>query len=88
MTTSLHLTLYSTDGCHLCEEAEHLLETARRGGMAVEWTIVDIANDDALFERYGWHIPVLADGDTDLAATALRWPFDGEGLLAFLAGAA
>ena len=84
MSRPLHLTLYSTDGCHLCEEAEHLLETARRGGMAVEWTIVDIANDDALFERYGWHIPVL----TDAGGRELRWPFDGEGLLAFLAGAA
>ena len=74
------LTLYSTDGCHLCEEAEALLASALATGRGRPWRVVDIANDDALFARYGWHIPVLrrADGEE------LRWPFDADRLRAFL----
>jgi hypothetical protein len=42
--------------------------------------VVDIADDDDLFERYGWLIPVLrAPG-----AAELRWPFDALALRAFL----
>lgn len=74
------LTLYSTAGCHLCDEAEALLAAALARGTGRAWQVVDIADDDALFERYGWHIPVLrrADGEE------LRWPFDAVGLRAFL----
>jgi hypothetical protein len=74
------LTLYSTAGCHLCEEAEALLASALARGTGRPWVIVDIAEDDALFARYGWHIPVLrrADGEE------LRWPFDADALRAFL----
>lgn len=73
------LTLYSTAGCHLCEEAEALLASALPAP-GRRWQVVDIADDDALFARYGWHIPVLrrADGEE------LRWPFDAGSLRAFL----
>ncbi len=81
-------TLFSTSGCHLCEDAEALLRAARdwcaaSGLPALEWQVTDIADDDALFERYGWLIPVLrrdADGEE------LRWPFDPESLAVFIAG--
>jgi glutaredoxin len=74
------LTLYSTEGCHLCEEAEQLLHGAATRWPGLGWEVVDIASDDSLFERYGWLIPVLAcDG-----AGELRWPFDAEALEAFL----
>lgn len=75
------LTLYSTANCHLCEEAAALLQQALAAGVAGPWRVVDIADDDTLFERYGWHIPVLkrADGEE------LPWPFDGSALRAFLA---
>lgn len=77
------LTLYSTVGCHLCEEAEQLLHGAAQSRPGLSWEVVDIANDDSLFERYGWLIPVLAcDG-----AGELRWPFDAETLHAFLSEA-
>jgi hypothetical protein len=74
------LTLYSTDGCHLCEEAETLLRSARADFPTLAWTVVDIADDDALFERYGWLIPVLCErGNAEL-----HWPFDAAALGAFL----
>jgi len=75
------LTLYSTEGCHLCEEAEALLEGERSGSRPLlTWTVVDIAVDDTLFARYGWHIPVLRRDEGD----ELRWPFDAASLRSFL----
>jgi len=41
---------------------------------------VDIADDDELFGRYGWLIPVLRAP----RGGELRWPFDGEQLAAFM----
>ncbi|GAB5414072.1 MAG: glutaredoxin family protein [Congregibacter sp.] len=75
----MELILYSTEGCHLCELAEALIRQAEAGGQPLRWSVVDIADDDALFSRYGWHIPVLKAGDAEL-----RWPFDAEGLAEFL----
>lgn len=62
------ITLYSTEGCHLCEMAYQLLTQANA---AHQVEVVDIAFDDALFSRYGVIIPVLAYQDSEL-----NWPFD------------
>ena len=48
-------------------------------GLLVE--LVDIADDQALFELYGLSIPVLRRNDT---GAELNWPFDGEQVVAFL----
>lgn len=64
------LTLYSTWGCHLCEEAEALLHAA-----GLEFTLVDIVDDPAAFALYRTEIPVLTrqqHGQT----YELKWPFD------------
>lgn len=64
------LTLYGTQGCHLCDEAEVLLRTAA-AARAIDWCYVDIALDDVLVARYGTRIPVLlAPGGEELG-----WPF-------------
>ena len=72
--------LYSTGGCHLCEEAEQLLVDLRGVVPGLAWEVVDIADDDGLFERYGWSIPVVADE----TGRELRWPFDAAALRAFV----
>ena len=59
--------LLTTAGCHLCDQA---LEVIRRAAPMLELTLVDIAEDDALIERYGEKIPVLR-----LAHCELCWPF-------------
>ncbi|KKK99805.1 glutaredoxin family protein [Rheinheimera mesophila] len=64
----MRLTLYSTWGCHLCEQAEQLLLQAGLAG-AVE--IIDIVDDPAAFERYRVHIPVFKVNEQELF-----WPFD------------
>ena len=51
------ITLYSTQGWHLCEQAYGLLVEM---GVLHQVSIVDIAFDDALFSRYGVVIPVLS----------------------------
>lgn len=68
----LNLTLYTTDGCHLCEHAETIIEEALATEPALTWSKVDIAREDELIERYGIRIPVirLEGADYDLG-----WPF-------------
>lgn len=79
------LILYSTEGCHLCEDAEALLAAAQAQYPSLRWTVVDIADDDTLFERYGWLIPVLrAETNAENSGGELRWPFDGPALDRFL----
>lgn len=51
------ITLYSTEGCHLCEQAYSLLVEA---GVQEHVQVIDIAFDDVLFSRYGVTIPVVS----------------------------
>lgn len=69
-------TLYSTWGCHLCEQAEALLAEA---GLAFH--VVDIVDDEQLFQQFRLHIPVLAAGDR-----LLYWPFDQSSVTQWLQG--
>lgn len=72
------LTLYSTWGCHLCEEAEALLRAA-----GLDFKLVDIVDDEAAFALYRVEIPVLTalcEGQT----IELKWPFDAAALHRFI----
>lgn len=70
------LILYGTEGCHLCDEAQSLLSQ-----IGLAWHDVDIADNDALLERYGTSIPVLA---SSASSAELNWPFQREEVLNFL----
>ena len=61
------LVLYTTAGCHLCEQAEDILYRCK-----AVFSAVDIADDADLIRRYGVRIPVVADA----AGRELGWPFD------------
>ena len=69
------LTLYSTEGCHLCERAEDVLREVEQNNPNLEWTVVDIASDDDLSERYGIRIPVIF---LEGAEYDLGWPFTAD----------
>lgn len=73
------LTLYHTLGCHLCEQAEALL-LAENLVENVDFSKVDIADNESLVDAYGVHIPVLASETLELF-----WPFDAYALQQFLA---
>jgi len=73
------LLLYYTEHCHLCDEAEALLQAAGLGDVYIK---VEIADDPGLLELYEILIPVLKRTDND---TALNWPFGKSELAEFLA---
>lgn len=84
------ITLYSTEACHLCENAKLVFQNVaekQRHVDSVVWKleVVDIAKDEGLFELYGVRIPVLklkdSSGDD---GGELGWPFDEQQLDSFL----
>ena len=74
--------LYTTLGCHLCEQANALIKPLLA---ECDWQLqeVDIADDNHLMARYGIRIPVLAIPNTGIenadnannADIELDWPF-------------
>ncbi len=75
-TVAMEVSLYGTACCHLCEEAEAILKEA-----GISAAYIDIAEDDALLDKYGTRIPVLKRVDT---GAELGWPFDVAAVLSFL----
>ena len=73
--------LYTTLGCHLCEDAAELLRHYCANVQAIEVVAVEISDTDQLIEQYGIRIPVIAIPDTD---NEIGWPFTAEQLDKFL----
>jgi len=69
--------LYSSEGCHLCEQAFALCQQAN---IAEQVAIVDIVEDEKLVELYGISIPVL---ENTLTGKTLFWPFTLEQIKSF-----
>ena len=76
---SAHCELFGTLGCHLCEEAEQVLQPFVAQGLIVE--LLDIIDSPAWLERYALTIPVLRRVDNGLE---LHWPFDEQKVLELL----
>ena len=80
---SQSIRLYTTAGCHLCEMAEsmvlYLLQNEDQFIDKFVLQPVEIASDDALFERFGVRIPVL-----EVNRAELSWPFELEDLFSWL----
>lgn len=53
------ITLYSKTDCPLCDKAEKLLRKLQRE-FRYEMEVIDITQDEAVFERYCLEIPVIA----------------------------
>jgi hypothetical protein len=66
--------LYSSEGCHLCEQAQEIINDVIPEHQI---KVIDIINDEIegvnLVEHYGVHIPVL-ECLTD--NNKLYWPFE------------
>ena len=63
----MSLTLYTSPGCHLCEQAEEMLDY-----LGLAFNAVDISRDVDLIRIYGVRIPVLQRSDK----AELGLPFD------------
>lgn len=73
----VELEFFTTAGCHLCEEAEVLLQAlVAQESVSVE--VIDIAISEDLVELYGLRIPVVKNPTLD---KEIGWPFDYSGLL-------
>lgn len=71
--------LYSTSGCHLCEQVEEMIAYLQAADPVIKnnvnLKIVEITEDDQLLQHYAETIPVLAYNNRELG-----WPFDIEQL--------
>ncbi|WP_205340260.1 glutaredoxin family protein [Denitrificimonas caeni] len=76
---SAHCELFGTLGCHLCEEAEQVLQPFVAQGLVVE--LLDIIESSEWLERYSLTIPVLRRVDN---GQELNWPFDENDVLRLL----
>lgn len=76
MSDTSSLILLSTSACHLCEEAEVLLQQTH-----LIYQKIDIAEQEQWQKKYAIKIPVLINPQTD---KELCWPFDIKKLQAFI----
>ncbi|GAB3313948.1 glutaredoxin family protein [Haliea atlantica] len=77
------LTLYGTSACHLCEQAEAVLQRVLDAGLVSGVAVVDISETEDLMQRFALRIPVLKSAD----GRELDWPFGEAEVLAFLSPA-
>lgn len=75
----MRIELFTTLGCHLCEEALVLAIQLQQSGMKLDITEVEIADSPELVEQYGIRIPVIRQGDREIG-----WPFNLTELQQFL----
>lgn len=76
------ITLMTTLGCHLCEDALAMLryyqdQTERQ--FTIE--LLEITENEKLLEEYGVRIPVLKHSES---GRELAWPFNSEQLVKFM----
>jgi glutaredoxin len=69
VSQSSRVTLYTRQGCHLCEDAEALL---RRLGY--DASLVDVDENPDLKHRYGERVPVIAVDGQDVLEGIIREP--------------
>jgi glutaredoxin len=60
------VTLYTRVGCHLCEEAERVLQE-EQAATPFQLDLVDVDRDPELARRYGVRVPVVAVDGVELS---------------------
>ncbi len=87
MSKLISLTLFTKPGCHLCEEAKTVVDSAiqqfkseHSSEQPIELTEVNILEDQALLEKYGEEIPVLQIN----GSTHAYWRIDSARLITAL----
>ena len=74
------LKFFTTEGCHLCEQAEELLSVLQQEHM-FNLDVIDIAVEQELVEKYGLSIPVLLSTENK---EELYWPFNADDIVSLL----
>lgn len=78
-SSTVQLELLGTSGCHLCDDAETVINRIAPV-LGYKTQYIDIAEDDTLVEKYGMQIPVLRSTNQH----ELHWPFDEQKLIQWL----
>ncbi len=74
------LEFFTTEGCHLCEEAEKILQLLiSEKHVSVE--VIDISSSEELVELYGIRLPVVRNASLN---KEVGWPFAYEQLLTLI----
>ncbi len=73
------LKLYTTTGCHLCEEAAAMI--TKLATADIELTMVEVSESEKLMDDYGLRIPVI---QFEHSSDELPWPFSEAELQSFL----
>lgn len=85
---SISITLISTSHCHLCEDAELILQIILSNNVFKHQQIlqnkVDVIDDENLYQNYGMKIPVVQLKQNEVLLGELCWPFDTIALNQFL----
>jgi glutaredoxin len=55
----MKVTVYTRSGCHLCDEAKHVIESVRQRA-AFDYEEFDIDSDPQLRKLYNEEVPVIA----------------------------
>ena len=76
----MNIRLFTTLGCHLCEQAMLLIRQLQNSGISLNVKEIEIADSDELMKRYGVRVPVIARPDDD----EISWPFSLDELKLFL----
>ena len=71
--------LFTTLGCHLCEEAHEQLLSLALGGMDLSIELAEISDSEKLMAQYGATIPVIRKDEREIG-----WPFSVDELETFL----
>lgn len=78
----VRLYLYGTEHCHLCDEAEALIQAFKPFAREpFELLKRDIIDNESWYQRYETRIPVLENSDT---RKVIDWPFTESDLIALL----
>jgi peroxiredoxin len=67
------LTLYTRANCPLCEEMDAEVRVLI-AGTGHGLSPVDVDADPSLKAKYGWDVPLLFDGDTEICRHQLNLP--------------
>ena len=76
----MKIQLYTTLGCHLCEEAVSMVQLLHEQGMDILLEEIEISDSESLIKRYGIKVPVIAREDNE----EIDWPFSVNELYDFL----
>jgi hypothetical protein len=81
----MNIQLLGTSGCHLCDEAEHIVARALKGHNIEQvenndYQLIDIMDNDALYDEYQLTIPtiIITNNQNNIK---LLWPFTLEEVL-------